>query len=111
MLDFLQTQDSYNKHKRVLHKFKRRQVTSPCLNNLFQADLIILDKYSKFNKGYKNLLTVIDVLSRYAFKIPLKSKSGTEVAEALRKKFHNVNVNIHKRMMVRSSKTSMLINI
>jgi len=39
--------------------------------------------YSRFNKGYHYILTVIEVLSKYAWAIPLKSKSGSETANAI----------------------------
>jgi hypothetical protein len=37
-----------------------------------QADLVDLAKLSSYNKGFKYLLTCIDVLSRYAWVVPLK---------------------------------------
>ena len=39
--------------------------------------------YSRFNKGYHYLLAVIDVLSKHAWAIPLKSKGGSETANAI----------------------------
>jgi len=38
--------------------------------------------YSRFNRGYHYILTVIDVLSKYAWAVLLKSKAGNETAEA-----------------------------
>ncbi|XP_020296361.1 uncharacterized protein LOC109861219 [Pseudomyrmex gracilis] len=38
--------------------------------------------YSRVNKGYHYILTVIDVLSKYAWAIPLKSKSRRKVTKA-----------------------------
>ncbi|XP_025159352.1 uncharacterized protein LOC112589601 [Harpegnathos saltator] len=34
--------------------------------------------YSRFNRGYHYILTIIDVLSKYAWAVPMKSKSGKE---------------------------------
>ena len=48
-------------------------------------DLVDLQKLAKYNKGYKYLLTVIDVLSKYAWVEPLKSKSATAMVEALKR--------------------------
>ena len=48
-------------------------------------DLVDLQKLAKYNKGYKYLLTVIDVLSKYAWLEPLKSKSATALVEALKR--------------------------
>jgi len=39
--------------------------------------------YSRINKGYKYILTCIDVFSRFARVQPLKSKRGDEVAKAI----------------------------
>ena len=48
-------------------------------------DLVDLQKLAKYNKGYKYLLTVIDVLSKFAWVEPLKSKSATVMVEALQR--------------------------
>ena len=45
--------------------------------------------FSRSNKCYKYLLTVIDVYSKYGWIMPLKTKTGKEVAQAFRKLFHN----------------------
>ena len=42
--------------------------------------------FAKFNGGVKYLLTVIDVFLKYGWIVPLKSKTGVEVAEA----FHTI---------------------
>jgi len=39
--------------------------------------------YSRFNKGYHYILTIIDVLSKYAWAVSLRSKSGSETANAI----------------------------
>ncbi|XP_018346316.1 PREDICTED: uncharacterized protein LOC108750937 [Trachymyrmex septentrionalis] len=39
--------------------------------------------YSGFNRGHHYILTVIDVLSKYAWTVPLKSKGGSETANAI----------------------------
>ena len=37
---------------------------------------------SKFNKGFKYLLCVIDLFRKYAFVVPLKDKKGTSIVNA-----------------------------
>jgi len=39
----------------------------------------------RFNKGYHYILTIIDVLSKYAWAIPLKTKSENDVATVIAK--------------------------
>ena len=46
-----------------------------------------MSPFSRSNKGYKYLLTVIDVFIRYGRIVPLRTKTGKEVAQAFRKLF------------------------
>ena len=38
---------------------------------------------AKVNKGYMYLMTVINTFSKFAYAVPLKTKTGAEVARAL----------------------------
>ena len=40
---------------------------------------------SKFNKGFRFLLCVIDIFSKYAWVVPLKDKKGISIANAFQK--------------------------
>ena len=44
-----------------------------------------MDSLSKENSGYKYILTVIDVLSKYAWLEPLKTKSEENLVKAFEK--------------------------
>jgi len=46
-----------------------------------------MQAFSKYNKGVKYMLTVVDIFSKYGWMIPLKNKTGTEVAGASQKVF------------------------
>jgi hypothetical protein len=46
------------------------------IDHQWQADLVDLAKLSSYNKGFKYLLTCIDVLSRYQWVVPLTDKKG-----------------------------------
>ena len=59
------------------------RVYSPRLQ--FQADLVDYSKYAPWNEGYKFMLVVIDIFSKKAWAVPLKTKGGKEVAQALDK--------------------------
>ena len=41
-----------------------------------------MQKLSKWNKGYKYLLMVLDLFSKYGWVVPLKTKTGSEVSRA-----------------------------
>ena len=43
-----------------------------------------MQAFSKFNRGIKYLLVVIDVFSKYGYLVPLKDKTGKSVASALK---------------------------
>lgn len=49
------------------------------------ADLIEVQTIAKENKGNRYILVVVDALSKYAWAVPLKKKTGKEVTEAFRK--------------------------
>ena len=46
-----------------------------------------MSSFSRSNRGYKFLLTVIDIYSKYGWIVPLKTKIGKVVAAALMKLF------------------------
>ena len=50
------------------------QVYSGFKDNIWGADLADMQLISKFNKGFRFLLCVIDIFSKYAWFVPLKDK-------------------------------------
>ena len=69
-------------HKPIRRKFKTRKVIVNHIDEIWSADLVFMDKLSKWNKGFKYLLTVIDVFSKFAWVIPLKDKKGSSITTA-----------------------------
>ena len=61
-------------HKSVARNFKKRTVYSGFKDNIWGADLADMQLISKFNKGFRFLLCVIDNFSKYAWVVPLKDK-------------------------------------
>ena len=43
-------------------------------DNIWGADLADMELISEFNKGFRFLLCVIDIFSKYAWVVPLKDK-------------------------------------
>ena len=75
-------------HKPIRRKFKRRRVMVFNIDDIWSADLDISKaNLSKQNKSYKYLLNIIDIFSKYAYSIPLKTKSSEEVTAAFDKLF------------------------
>ena len=71
-------------HKPIRRKFKKRRVLVNGIDKIWAADLVDMQSFSKFNRGVKYLLAVIDVFSKYGWLIPLKDKTGKSVASALK---------------------------
>ena len=69
-------------HKPIRRKFQTRKVIANNIDDIWSADLVFMDKLFKWNSGYKYILTVIDVFSKFAWAIPLKSKTGVSITDA-----------------------------
>ena len=78
--------DQYSRelHKPVRFKFKKRRVFSPAPDSIWAADLADLSKFSRSNKGYRYLLLVIDVFTKYGYIRALKKKTAKETTEAFK---------------------------
>ena len=63
-------------HKPIIRKFKNRKVYSSFKNNIWDVDLANMQLISKVNEGFRFLLCVIDLFSKYAWVVPLKDKKG-----------------------------------
>ena len=72
-------------HKPIIRKFKKRKVYSSFRDNIWGVDLADMQSLSKYNKGIKYLLCVIDLFSKYAWVIPIKDKKGTSIVNAFKK--------------------------
>ena len=81
--DWLSQQDVRKKPARG--RYKRSQVIVFGIDEQFQTDLVDLQNLFRYNKGYKYLLTCIDIFSKYAFVLPLKTKQGQELVKAFQK--------------------------
>ena len=62
-------------HKPIIRNLKKRNVYSAFKDNI----------WGKFNKGFRFLLCVIDIFSKYAWVVPLKDKNGVSIVNAFQK--------------------------
>ena len=72
-------------HKPIIRKFKRRKLYSSFKDNIWGVDSADMQLISKYNKGIKYLLCVIDLFSKYAWVVPLKDKKGATITNAFQK--------------------------
>ena len=61
-------------HKPIIKKFEKRRVYSTFKDNIWGVNLADMQLLSKYNKGIRFLLCVIDIFSKYAWVVPLKDK-------------------------------------
>ena len=73
-------------HKPITRNFRKRRVISYGVDEIWAADLVEMQKFSKWNKGLKYLLMVIDIFSKYGWIVPLKDKKTESVSLA----FHHI---------------------
>ena len=78
-------------HKRIIIKFNKRKVHSHFIENIWGANLADMQLISKFNKGFRFLLCIIDIYSKYAWVIPLKDKKGITIINAFQKTLDEIN--------------------
>ena len=71
-------------HAPIKCNFTRRRVITNHIDEIWASDLVEMQQFSKWNKGYRYLLMVIDVFSKYGWIVPLKDKKGESVTEAFK---------------------------
>ena len=79
---WLQEQDTYTLHRPLRRRFERERIIVSDIDDQWEADLVELSGISRVNQQYTFLLTVIDVLSKYAWAVPLKDKTGDSIIRA-----------------------------
>ena len=79
----LETMLSYTLHKPRRRQFPTLPVIVFKVDQQWVMDLMDVQKLAKWNKGHRYILTVVDVLSKYAWAIPIKNKTGAVMVQAL----------------------------
>ena len=82
--EWLADQDAYTLHRPYRKHYQRNPIVVGAIDKQWQADLADMSSLAKDNDGYRYLLTVIDCFSKYAWAIPLKTKSGASLLAALK---------------------------
>ena len=91
-------------HKPIIRKFKNRKVHSPFIDSIRRAYLTDMELISKFNKGFRFLLYVVDIFSKYAWVIPLKDKKSITISNAFQKILKESNRKLNKTWVDKGSK-------
>lgn len=72
-------------HRTARVRYPRRRFEARDISDFWQSDLIDMQNFSRLNKGYRYILVVVNVFSKYAYVEPLKTKAGSDVTEAFEK--------------------------
>jgi hypothetical protein len=84
---WFESQDTYALHKPSRKHFKRNVIVVHSVDEQFQADLADMSMLASLNKGVHFWLTCIDVMSKYAWVIPLRNKSAHTVMRGFQEIF------------------------
>ena len=84
---WLSEEETYTLHKPYKDKFKRESIIVGKIGEQWDTDLMVFDKISQYNKGYKYLAVFIDLFSRYLWIQPLKTKTPDEMVQVMKKVF------------------------
>src|SRR5277367_6349342 len=82
--EFLKRQRMYTLHKPARLRYSTRPYKTAGIDQQWQADLVEMIPYEGVNDGYRYMLTVIDLFSRFAWAIPIMNKTGKEIMRAFR---------------------------
>jgi Integrase core domain len=85
--EWLQKQKTYTLHKPKRKRFPRNFYSVDNIADLWQADLICWETLAEYNDGFKYILVVIDVFSKFAYTVALKSKTASDVIKAFTRIF------------------------
>ena len=96
--------DAYTQHKTIRVRFPRKKRIRRDMT--IQIDLVDLENISSYNDGYRYLLTCIDVFTKRASAVAVKTKSGRDVTEA----FEKILADGRKPNMVQSNKGTEFLN-
>ena len=80
----MQTMKNQLNYTNQLLKNLKKEVYSGFQENIWGADVADMQLISKFNKGFRSLLCIIDIFSKYASVVPL-NKKGVNIVNAFHK--------------------------
>src|SRR5216684_4078925 len=79
--EWLINQETYTVHHRTIRNFKRSFMVSRKIDENWQTDLVEIEN-PEYNDGFKYLLMVIDVLSKYGWVQPIYDKRPKSIKKA-----------------------------
>ena len=90
-----------NYANQLLEHLKKKNVYSGFKDNIWGDDLADMQLISKFDKGLRFLLCVIDIFRKYAWIVPLKEKKVLQLLMFFRKCSENLIENQTKYELIK----------
>ena len=81
--EWLQKEDTYKRHKPQVLVFPRQKILMSYMDQQWDADIMDMSKFVKFNQGYKYVAVFLDIFSRYAWVEVMKTKTPKEMVEVM----------------------------
>ena len=66
-------------NKPILRKFKKRKVIVSNIDDISSANLVDMQQLKSYNHGFRYILNVIDVFSKFVWSVPIKDKTGRKI--------------------------------
>ena len=73
---------SYTLHRNARRRFPRNKTYTGGIDSLWDIDLTDMQSHADVNDGYRYIFLAIDVFSKKAWGIPIRSKNGPTLAKA-----------------------------
>jgi hypothetical protein len=83
VLKVLQELKTYNLHKPVRLRFKRRPLLCSHIDNIWGMDIIVYPQFKRANSGFAYLLLAVDCFSKALFLEKLKTRKASDIVKAL----------------------------
>jgi hypothetical protein len=81
---WLREQQVHTTHRSARKRYPRAPIVVRGIDDQWELDLVEMIPFSRYNKGFKYILTCIDVLSKHAWARPLKSKNASDTTSAFK---------------------------
>ena len=82
VVEFLRGEDTYTLHRQYRKRYPRNRVLVSRVDQQWEADLVDMQDFANDNEDFKYMLTVVDVLSKYAWAVPVKRKDAENMTKA-----------------------------
>ena len=84
IISWLRSQETYGVHLPYHAKIPRSRIIVKGIDYLWEMDLMDMSLLSRYNKGFKFVLLVIDVFSKYVWVRPVKSKNASIILDMVK---------------------------